>query len=541
MDPIELYNIESSVYQDFMSTDTSNLTPEQKLAKIAANLQSAGLTPNTPEYEQAFYGVIGSSSISSYDYGSKYSSAAGNQTLKNWMSQNFTREDAAALGVSVVGRIGYSPDVYGWTNEAGQFISPTNPYALDQYGNFVLDETGNKILTPVYAFTQMFEQLYGRKPTAAEIDAGTRDIIASEGYSASGRTAGRLGWGPAKIEDYFSKTGTWNPLIGGRVAGSGSASSSSSGGSGGYKYNPITGQYEPVSVGFGPGSPGYDARKSAYDLLYQQFSEYGLGALVEPLRNLIMEGVSPSEFTLRLRETDAYKKRFAANTQRINKGLRALSEAEYIQLEDQYQNIMRNYGMPASYYSRGDMGIQQGFEKFIANDVSAAELEDRLSTAYNRVINAAPEVSQALRQFYPDISNGDILAYALDPEQALLNIKRKVTAAEIGAGALVAGLETGVSRAEQLQQYGVTGDMARQGYQTIGSYLPRASTLSDIYAKQGLGQYTQTTAEQEVFGLPSSVEAANKRRKLVQLEQAAFSGSSGMAGSALSRDRAGAF
>ncbi len=35
------------------------------------------------------------------------------------------------------------------------------------------------------------------------------------------------------------------------------------------------------------------ARKSAYDLLYEQFSQYGLGALVEPLKGLVMEGVWP--------------------------------------------------------------------------------------------------------------------------------------------------------------------------------------------------------------------------------------------------------
>jgi hypothetical protein len=68
-------------------------------------------------------------------------------------------------------------------------------------------------------------------------------------------------------------------------------------------------------------------RKSAYDLLVSEFKQYGLEALVTPLKSLIEEGVSPSEFTLRLRETDAYKKRFAANAQRVAKGLRALSEA----------------------------------------------------------------------------------------------------------------------------------------------------------------------------------------------------------------------
>jgi hypothetical protein len=281
------------------------------------------------------------------------------------------------------------------------------------------------------------------------------------------------------------------------------------------------------------------AGQSAYNLLLEQFNQYGLGALVAPLQALIVDGLSPAEFTLRLRDTDAYKKRFAANQSRIQRGLRALSEAEYIGLEDQYQNVMRNYGLPANYYTRGDMGRQEGFEKFIAGDVSAAELEDRIQTAQNRVINAAPEVSRALREFYPGITNGDILAYTLDPDKALTDIRRKVTAAEIGAGAMQAGLATGVARAEELGRFGVTGEQARQGFATIAEFLPSAQKLSDIYRKQGLGEFTQATAEQEVFGIAGAAEAGRKRRKLTELEQAAFSGSAGTTGGALARDRAG--
>jgi hypothetical protein len=282
-------------------------------------------------------------------------------------------------------------------------------------------------------------------------------------------------------------------------------------------------------------------RKSAYDLLYQQFSDYGLGALVAPLKSLIEENISPSEFTLRLRDTDAYKKRFAANAQRVKSGLRALSEAEYIGLEDQYQETMRAYGLPASYYAKGDMGRQEGFEKLIAGGVAPTELEYRLQNAYDRVLNAAPEVMQSLKQFYPDITNGDVLAFVLDPENSREVIKRKVTAAEIGAGAMQAGLSTSAARAEELQRYGVTGEAARQGFQTIGSFLPRATQLGDIYAKQGMGPFTQTTAEAEVFGTTGAVDAAQKRRKLSELEQAQFGGSTGIAQGALGRERAGQF
>jgi hypothetical protein len=279
-------------------------------------------------------------------------------------------------------------------------------------------------------------------------------------------------------------------------------------------------------------------RKSAYDLLYQQFNDLGIGGLVPELKSFIEEGISPSEFTLRLRQTDSYKKRFAANAQRIGKGLRALSEAEYIGLEDQYQNVMRQYGLPESYYTRGEMGKQEGFEKFIAGDVSAAELEDRISTAQKRVLNANPEVAQALRTFYPGISQGDILAYTLDPTKAIEDIKRKVTAAEIGGSAARFGLTTNVSDAEYLRNYGVTKEQADQGYATISGGLQRGSQLASIY---GESPYTQATAEQEIFNVPGAAEARKQRQKITGLEKATFSGQSGLTSGALARDRAGAY
>jgi hypothetical protein len=277
-------------------------------------------------------------------------------------------------------------------------------------------------------------------------------------------------------------------------------------------------------------------RKSAYDLLYSEFKQYGLEALVSPLKSLIEEGVSPSEFTLRLRETDAYKKRFAANAQRVAKGLRALSEAEYIGTEDQYQDVMRRYGMPESYYTKGELGIQSGFEKFLAGDVSAVELEDRIQTAQNRVVNSNPEVAKALKEFYPGISNGDILAYVLDPTNAIEQIKRKVTAAEIGGAAIQSGLQTGMTRAEELAAAGITKQQAQAGFQTVAEVAPRGGQLAEIYKQS---PYTQTTAEQEVFGLAGSVDAAKQRKKLTSLETAAFSGSAGSG--AIARERAGSF
>lgn len=279
---------------------------------------------------------------------------------------------------------------------------------------------------------------------------------------------------------------------------------------------------------------GKAARQSAYDLLYSEFDRYGLGSLVTPLKDLITSGVSPSEFTLRLRETEAYKKRFAANEARIKKGLRALSESEYIRNEDAYQEVMRRRGLPPEYYATGDLGVQKGFEALLAGDVSSTELEDRIVTAQDRVLNANPEIAATLKQFYPGISNGDILAYALDPANAINQIKRKITAAEIGAAAGTYGLSATVGRAEQLAGAGVTEATAQQGFKTISQVGPRAGVLAQYYKQD---PYTQETAEKEFFGLTGAREAEMQRKKLTSLETAAFSGTAGAG--AIARDRAG--
>jgi hypothetical protein len=286
---------------------------------------------------------------------------------------------------------------------------------------------------------------------------------------------------------------------------------------------------------------GQAERQSAYDLLYKQFSQYGLGALVEPLKGLITSGVSPSEFTIKLRESPAYQKRFAANAARIANGFAAIDEATYLGLEDRYQQIMQNYGLPANYYEQTvdpvtGVKTQSGFEKLIGNNVDPVTLEERVILGKKRVQDSNPEVLKSLKQFYPDLTDSDLLAYVLDPKNALDTIKRKVTAAEIGGGAMQAGLGITGARAEELGAAGITKQQAQQGFQTVAEVAPRGGQLAAIY---GESPYTQQTAEQEVFGLAGSTEAAKQRKKLVGLEKAAFSGQTGAAQGALGRERAG--
>ena len=286
-------------------------------------------------------------------------------------------------------------------------------------------------------------------------------------------------------------------------------------------------------------------REDAYQRLFDEFNALGLGALVSDAKDLLMKATSIAAMPDALRGTQAYRTRFSANDARIAKGLSALSPAAYLRLEDSYQNIMRQYGLPASYYTVGKYGKQEGFEKLLANDVSSAELEDRVLTAQQRVLNANPEVLKALKQFYPDLNNGDILAYTLDPTNAIQQIKQKVTAAEIQGAADIFGLNriTAEStpeqikaleaRAQALAGYGVDKAAATEGFAQVAEIAPRGSQLADIYKET---PYTQATAESEVFNTSGAAQAKAQRKKLKSLEEASFGGSSGVG--ALGRDRA---
>lgn len=273
--------------------------------------------------------------------------------------------------------------------------------------------------------------------------------------------------------------------------------------------------------------------QSAYDLLYSQFKLYGLEALVDPLKGLITSGASPAEFTIKLRETPAYQKRFAANAKRIANGFAAIDEATYLGLEDKYQSIMQNYGLPASYYAKGDMGVQQGFEDLIGGNVDPVTLEERIMEG-QKVLKGNKLILDAAKKFFPELTDADFLGYVLNPKNALSDIKRKVTSAEIGGAQLGAGLEATAAGAEALVAGGVTGQRYQQAAPTIAEAATRGGQLAAMY---GESPYTQQTAEQAILNVPGSAEALKQTKKLTALEQAEFAKKSGVG--ILSRERAG--
>lgn len=257
-------------------------------------------------------------------------------------------------------------------------------------------------------------------------------------------------------------------------------------------------------------------RESIGKIVADRFAQYGLASLGTKVLELARKGYTEATITLELQNTDEYKTRFAANADRIKKGLAVLTPAEYLSVEDGYRQTLRAYGLKQF---DNDAYVRQ----FIANDVSPSELSTRVVTAVQRVQNSDPVIARTLRDYY-GIGDVDMVAYVLDPNNQLPMIQRQVAAAEIGSAARLQGLEAGVSVSEQLAAQGITQAEAQKGYATIADILPTAEKLSSIYGNQ-LEGYNQAEAEQEVFNTLAS--AQRKRRALVERETGTFSGRSG--------------
>jgi hypothetical protein len=266
-------------------------------------------------------------------------------------------------------------------------------------------------------------------------------------------------------------------------------------------------------------------KRDAFAIIKSTLKTYGFTeAEIAELNTFIEAGLTdgkmgPEQLKLQLRELPTYKARFAGNTTRVSAGLNALSEADYLQQENDYSEIFKMYGV-------GNLSSRSQFGSLIGGNVSVTEATKRVDAAVKRVKNGDPAVLTTLRTLYPSITDTDIVSYFLKPDEMLPELERKTTVAEIGATAGQFGMkETGLAKFEDLQRYGVNLASARAGYATIAEDLPTATKLSSIYNQTGI-TYGQTEAEAEQF--KSSAEAKRKKEKLIETEKSSFKGSAGL-------------
>lgn len=262
---------------------------------------------------------------------------------------------------------------------------------------------------------------------------------------------------------------------------------------------------------------------SAKDELRAILGRYQLEGLFDALDQAIMadETLVRNADALfgAVRNNPVYQARFKGNQERINKGLPVLSEAEYVQQENQYRTVLRNLGMPRGFYDD-----QDSFARFIANDVSPSELSARIQQGYNVIANSPPQVLAELRRMVPDLNEGELAAYVLDPQKSGMEIERRARAAQIAAAATTtAGMTLSLQQAEDLARQGITPEQAQQGFAQIASQ-------QELFQAQRLGE-TEITQQEILQGTFTNEQAAAERIRRRRRERtAAFETGGGFAG-----------
>lgn len=270
-------------------------------------------------------------------------------------------------------------------------------------------------------------------------------------------------------------------------------------------------------------------QQSAYDLMNNMLSQYGLSALSGELKKIIGGGITDqTEIQLQLQDTDAWRVRFQGNELLKNAGQNVLSVAEYLSTEKSYAQVMKNYGLPVGFYDD-----PSDFSKWIGNSVSPNEVQQRAQMYSDVARREDSALTEQLRSM--GLGDGDLLAYMMDANRALPLIQQKYQTGLIGASARRAGVVTDNAYAQHLSDLGVSEQQAAQGFGQIAAELPAAQNLGSIYGDS----LTQHDLETEAFDGNGDVTA--KKKRLASQERAAFTGSAGAAQSNLRRSSSGTY
>lgn len=262
----------------------------------------------------------------------------------------------------------------------------------------------------------------------------------------------------------------------------------------------------------------------------------------------IAEGFGGDERMLMMfRTSDAtrgvYEKRFPGMKALSARG-QAMSEAEYIQEETSYRNVLRGSGLPERFYDSFD-----DYGRFIAGGVSPNEVADRVFAAKSLV---NPRIAAELEEYY-GIGEGLAVAFLLgltDKDGILLeaqaeargqdeirNIARNIT---IGGMAEASGFNMDRARTELLsgtalgQLVDPFNARTAADLQSDFDRARRVANRENVLAGIDREDYTEMDTLQGLFGDDQKRLASERRAKR---ERARFSGSAGSAQTALGVER----
>jgi hypothetical protein len=257
-------------------------------------------------------------------------------------------------------------------------------------------------------------------------------------------------------------------------------------------------------------------KEDAFAVVDDLVRSYGLDqSVADFIKGEMKIGQSRTAIAMKIRDLPAYNLRFPAMKARIDAGLPALTENEYMALETDYRSAMQAADLPANFSDSPD-----DFAALIEGDVSVAELQSRVALAEQALDTANQDTIAQLQNFY-DLPKGSLTAYFLDPQRAknVFEQNRRMEAAGLSAGAMRAvGPSQGLKRgtAERLQREGVA----------------QSQLVQRLSARRGLAEATlgaeAVTADELALGeFGITPESVSRVRRETEQRASRFAGQAG--------------
>ena len=275
-------------------------------------------------------------------------------------------------------------------------------------------------------------------------------------------------------------------------------------------------------------SPTFD--NNAFAMLKALLDQWGLSSLYTNVQDMLTAGDSAEVIPIKLRETEAYKTRFKGNLDRIKNGLPALSEAEFLATEASLKDVVRRY------VGSGEYDSQENLNKWIANDLSPQELNDRLGLYQENWDQQPREVKDAWASH--GLTPRDALKALMDPSVTETTLKRQAAIYSLGAESVKAFGDDRALDAERLgflADAGVTQQDAEKGYRDIAGRQEYEGFLARTAGTE------LTSADQENAALLGDQRAEQKRKKVLDTDKGRFEENYLGTQSSLSRNTSGSY
>lgn len=237
--------------------------------------------------------------------------------------------------------------------------------------------------------------------------------------------------------------------------------------------------------------------------------------------------IPPDAIMISIRQQPFYKERFKGNDALRDAGIAELTPAEYLQTEQTYSSILTSANL-------GDLATRQNFASMIGGQVSAVELQDRVTNVYQRIQYADTALKEEMKRLKQlgNIDASDFAQALLTGKEGAASLRRKIATAEVSTEFTQRGMQSALG-ATELANLGVTRQQAQTGAEYARAGTQRLGELAAIYGADQTN--IQAELESEAFkGLESQ-----RRKRLTAMERSAFSGSSGMGQPSLGRSAAG--